>query len=53
MKPIQWMGTQRSAFTHRKDNQRSKIKHLLVKLKKARDQHEEIRKERAIAKDIK
>ena len=37
VKAIKWIGTQRSAFTHRKDNQRNKIKNMMVKLKKARE----------------
>ena len=51
LKPIRWIGTQRSAFTHRKDNQRNKIRALIGRLKQARERHEEVRKERAAIKE--
>jgi hypothetical protein len=43
VKPIRWVGTQRGAFTHRKDNQRNKIKNLLGKLKRAKQEHDQRR----------
>ncbi|CDW89507.1 ribonucleases p mrp protein subunit pop1 containing protein [Stylonychia lemnae] len=48
LKPIKWIGTQRTTFTHRKDNQRNKIKHLIVKLKKMKEQHDSNRAEKLL-----
>jgi len=52
VKPIRWIGTQRSAFTHRKDKGKFRIKNLIVKLKKARDNHEEMKQRRALEKEV-
>lgn len=52
VKPIKWIGTQRSAFTHRKDNAKFRIKNLIVKLKRARDNHEEMKQRKALEKEV-
>eukprot|EP00347_Sterkiella_histriomuscorum_P019211 403342510 len=45
-KPIQFIGSQRTPFTHRKNKQRNKIKDLITRLKQAKEIHDIQRVER-------
>lgn len=53
-KPLKWIGTQRTPYTHRKTTQK-KIKVLLGKLREAKVKYDENKKEKntAVAENVK